>query len=289
VLRACALGFSGVVFGLMVIEAAADGAPTRVLFGRLPVPAPLLPWATMAVIQVLVPGASLLGHLAGLLAGEAWAAGALAALELSDGALARAEAHPAYADRARAVGGAVDGPAGALPAWQAARARGGAGDGTSSVAAAWRLGRTGAAAAWARVPPAAQEQALAKLARVRLLATEKWRALVAALPPGVVAAVASGHAAAVAWLGARAPGLAAALARLGGARHDGEDEETGSGERAPLLSEADAIGAASGVGISLSVAGGGSAGALGGSAGGVGTPSPARRARPAGAPEFDGS
>jgi hypothetical protein len=266
----------------MVVETAADGAPARLLFGRLAVPAPLLPWATMALVQVLVPGASLLGHFAGLLAGEAWAAGGLAALELPEGAAARAEAHPLYAHHARAAGGCVDAPAGVLPVWQAARARSGGSGGAaaeagSSLAAAWRLAHAGSTAAWARLPPATQEQVLSATARARLAAAEKWRALVAALPPGAVATAASAHASAVSWLAARAPGLAAALGRLGGGRHDGEDEEAASGERAPLLSEEDAVGSASGVGIGVLSASGGGA-----ESGGVGTPSPARRARPTG-------
>lgn len=196
--RACAAGCSGVVFALMVVENAALGGATRSVFGVVDVPAPLLPWALMALVQLVVPRASLLGHLAGLLAGEAWASGRLEAAALADAAVARAEAHPLYCrGLAARVGGAVPAQPGARHAWQAARACAAAGgEGSGSLEAAAALARRAGAAVWARVPPASRESALQAWLRARLAVLSAWQQAVAALPPQVVESCAAAAAAA---------------------------------------------------------------------------------------------
>ena len=70
-----AVGFSGVIFALAVDEASLSPAPTRSVFGLFSVPTKLYPWVLMAVLQFLIPGVSLLGHLCGLLVGCAHVAG----------------------------------------------------------------------------------------------------------------------------------------------------------------------------------------------------------------------
>lgn len=70
-----AVGYSGIAFGLMTIAAARGNALT--LLG-VRVPALLAPFLSLALTQLLVPQASFVGHLAGILAGLAVAAGAFA-------------------------------------------------------------------------------------------------------------------------------------------------------------------------------------------------------------------
>jgi hypothetical protein len=64
-----------VLFGWLALDAErAPDAPLAML--GLPVPARLAPWAALAITQVLMPRASFLGHLSGILAGLAVAWGA---------------------------------------------------------------------------------------------------------------------------------------------------------------------------------------------------------------------
>ena len=296
-LRSCAIGASGVIFALLVVDnaASARGASSSVsLLGRAEVPAPLVPWLLLLVIQVAVPSASFVGHVAGVLAGEAWALGLLGRFSPSDAAVARAEASPAFEAHARRAGAVVS-VATVLPVWRGAGAAGGSGgdliatgggggSSSSSVGAAWHLMRSGAAAAWARLPPAQREEALSRYAKLRLAARENWTRLVAALPPAVVEAVASAAASAHALL---PPALARALSARGGGAGSDDDEEAAV-EAAPLIgvrtvSGANLGGGGGGGGGSASGGGGGGgaadeADAVSGSfsAGGA-APSPARR------------
>ncbi|CAG9461937.1 unnamed protein product [Pedinophyceae sp. YPF-701] len=95
---ACSVGFSGIIFGLIVVETAVSGAERRSLFGFFTVPAKVYPYALVAFLQLIMPSVSLLGHLSGALAGQAYAA----ALAYNSGAvtqahlLARVEAAPAF-------------------------------------------------------------------------------------------------------------------------------------------------------------------------------------------------
>eukprot|EP00195_Chlamydomonas_chlamydogama_P010854 CAMPEP_0202911522 /NCGR_PEP_ID=MMETSP1392-20130828/55193_1 /ASSEMBLY_ACC=CAM_ASM_000868 /TAXON_ID=225041 /ORGANISM="Chlamydomonas chlamydogama, Strain SAG 11-48b" /LENGTH=388 /DNA_ID=CAMNT_0049602061 /DNA_START=35 /DNA_END=1198 /DNA_ORIENTATION=- len=79
----CAIGFSGVIFGLIVVETAQSGATQRSVFGLFTVPAPLYPWALLLLWQIMMPSVSFLGHLAGVTAGQLWVMGALKPLYLS--------------------------------------------------------------------------------------------------------------------------------------------------------------------------------------------------------------
>ncbi|GBF92666.1 hypothetical protein Rsub_05035 [Raphidocelis subcapitata] len=284
-LRSCAVGFSGAVFALMAVDNAAARGATRSLLGRVELPAPLLPWLTLAAVQVLVPRASLLGHLAGLLAGEAWAAGLLPGAWLGDAALAQAEGSPAYSAAAARIGGCVAGTPGAVPVWRELRdgIGGGSGGGglgsNSSVAAAWALAARGGAAAWARLPPQSRESVLRAWAHARLAAVRAWQQLAAAAPPGVAAAGAAARGAVAEFLAAHAPPRLVALCtprRSGDGGGVGEDEleEVVSGEGEPLLPRPAAPAGSEGGGE------GGAVGAATAAATAVTAPSPARRARP---------
>jgi len=104
---ACYAGASGVIFALMLADAVGPTPPPAVPLGAFTLPARLYPYALAALLQVLLPGVSATGHLAGLLAGEAGGA----ARTRAPGALAAAAA---AVDRAvpapvkRVLGGWVD-------------------------------------------------------------------------------------------------------------------------------------------------------------------------------------
>jgi hypothetical protein len=89
--RECAVGLSGVIFSLVVVDAHLSPAITRSLFGVVSVPTRYYPLALLALLQLLLPSASLLGHLSGVLVGYAYAWGWLNVLVLSSGAVGAVE------------------------------------------------------------------------------------------------------------------------------------------------------------------------------------------------------
>ncbi|KAF0293771.1 Rhomboid-related protein 4 [Amphibalanus amphitrite] len=76
--RQCAIGFSGVIFALKVLTHQLESAPgTWTYLSGLAVPARWAVWAELVLIHILVPGASFIGHLAGILVGLAYTYGPL--------------------------------------------------------------------------------------------------------------------------------------------------------------------------------------------------------------------
>nr|XP_043611008.1 rhomboid-like protein 15 [Erigeron canadensis] len=71
----CAIGFSGVLFSMIVIETSLSGVQSRSVFGLFNVPAKLYPWILLLVFQLLMTNISLLGHLCGILSGFAYTYG----------------------------------------------------------------------------------------------------------------------------------------------------------------------------------------------------------------------
>ncbi|BFI29677.1 rhomboid-related protein 4 [Marchantia polymorpha subsp. ruderalis] len=71
----CGIGFSGVIFALIVIETSLSGTQNRSIFGFFTVPAKMYPWALLFLFQLLMPSVSLLGHLSGILSGFAYTFG----------------------------------------------------------------------------------------------------------------------------------------------------------------------------------------------------------------------
>eukprot|EP00884_Botryococcus_braunii_P019360 jgi/Botrbrau1/6107/Bobra.331_2s0004.2 len=90
-LNTCALGLSGVIFGLIVVDNTVSGAQLRSVFGLFTVPANLYPWALLILWQLLVPGVSFLGHLGGVLGGEALVRGWLRWILPTSGVIQRVE------------------------------------------------------------------------------------------------------------------------------------------------------------------------------------------------------
>ncbi|KAG7154505.1 Rhomboid-related protein 4-like [Homarus americanus] len=75
-MKQCAIGFSGVLFALKVLTTHYEGTDTRYVHGII-VPAKYAVWAELVVIQILVPRASFIGHLAGILVGLVYVMGPL--------------------------------------------------------------------------------------------------------------------------------------------------------------------------------------------------------------------
>ncbi|XP_059594872.1 rhomboid-like protein 15 isoform X4 [Vitis vinifera] len=71
----CAIGFSGILFSMIVIETSLSGAQTRSVFGLFNVPAKWYAWILLVVFQLLMTNVSLLGHLCGILSGFAYTYG----------------------------------------------------------------------------------------------------------------------------------------------------------------------------------------------------------------------
>ncbi|KAK9819657.1 hypothetical protein WJX72_000848 [[Myrmecia] bisecta] len=74
-LRATAVGYSCVVFGWMTIFAA-SGVSTFSLFGMVELPMSLTPFGSLILTSIIIPRASFIGHLSGILVGYCTAFGA---------------------------------------------------------------------------------------------------------------------------------------------------------------------------------------------------------------------
>ncbi|KAA3455255.1 rhomboid-like protein 15 isoform X1 [Gossypium australe] len=71
----CAIGFSGILFSMIVIETSLSGVQSRSVFGLFNVPAKWYAFILLVVFQLLMTNVSLLGHLCGILSGFAYTFG----------------------------------------------------------------------------------------------------------------------------------------------------------------------------------------------------------------------
>ncbi|XP_058085056.1 rhomboid-like protein 15 isoform X2 [Magnolia sinica] len=71
----CGIGFSGILFSMIVIETSLSGIQSRSVFGLFSVPAKWYAWILLIVFQLLMTNVSLLGHLCGILSGFAYTNG----------------------------------------------------------------------------------------------------------------------------------------------------------------------------------------------------------------------
>ena len=152
--RECAVGLSGVIFSLVVVDSHLTPTATRLLFGIVNVSTRWYPLALLAFLQLLLPNASVLGHLAGVLVGYAYCWGGLNWAVLSSTAVNTLE-------RARCVAGIVARPnfilsaglpdphGGGLPRWITAPG----GDGFGLRMPGWLHRTMAQAQAAAGVPP----------------------------------------------------------------------------------------------------------------------------------------
>merc|ERR1711998_466279 len=58
----CSVGFSGVLFALLVVQLEMTGAQPQSLFGMVTVPPRIFPFALAIVLQAVMPQVSALGH-----------------------------------------------------------------------------------------------------------------------------------------------------------------------------------------------------------------------------------
>ncbi|KAK3888932.1 hypothetical protein Pcinc_007033 [Petrolisthes cinctipes] len=75
-MKTCAIGFSGVLFALKVVTTYHSGSSYQSIQG-FSIPAKYAVWAELVLIHILVPNASFIGHLAGILVGLAYVYGPL--------------------------------------------------------------------------------------------------------------------------------------------------------------------------------------------------------------------
>ncbi|KQK13939.2 hypothetical protein BRADI_1g13480v3 [Brachypodium distachyon] len=71
----CSIGFSGVLFSMIVIETSLSGVQSRSVFGLFNIPAKWYAWILLILFQFLASNVSLLGHLSGILSGFAYTYG----------------------------------------------------------------------------------------------------------------------------------------------------------------------------------------------------------------------
>ena len=64
-----AMGFSGVLFALIVIDVHLSGGASRSVLGLFTVPSSLYPWIMLVVMSLLIPNVSFMGHFSGLVVG----------------------------------------------------------------------------------------------------------------------------------------------------------------------------------------------------------------------------
>ena len=64
-----AMGFSGVLFALIVIDVHLSGGPNRSVLGFFTVPSWLYPWVMLFILSLIIPNVSFMGHLCGILVG----------------------------------------------------------------------------------------------------------------------------------------------------------------------------------------------------------------------------
>ena len=94
------IGLSGVIFSLIVVDnnehLLVNQSQQRSIFGLFSVPAPIYPWVLLLLWQLLIPEASFLCHLSGLLAGLLRSKGHLSILYISRSAVSNLEARAAF-------------------------------------------------------------------------------------------------------------------------------------------------------------------------------------------------
>lgn len=78
-MKTCAIGFSGVIFALKVLTTHYERRANRQVYG-IYVPSGYAVWVELVIIHLLVPNASFVGHLAGILVGLAYIHGPLSSL-----------------------------------------------------------------------------------------------------------------------------------------------------------------------------------------------------------------
>ena len=87
----CAVGFSGVIFALIVVDTQYSRINQRDVFGLFSVNAFVYPFALIAVVQFLAPQSSIVGHLSGVIVGILYTKGWLNFVIVGSGTVERLE------------------------------------------------------------------------------------------------------------------------------------------------------------------------------------------------------
>eukprot|EP00250_Pteridium_aquilinum_P002184 c12381_g1_i1 orf=563-1768(-) len=113
----CSVGFSGMIFAMIVMETSLSGVQSRSIFGFFNVPAKWYAWILLILFQLLMPNVSLLGHLCGILSGFAYTYGLFNPLLLGSSTYSAVESSWLMASCARRPGFIVGGgmPTASLP------------------------------------------------------------------------------------------------------------------------------------------------------------------------------
>ena len=88
-----AVGFSGVVFHVIVLDAHSSPNQSFTIFWLVTVPGYVYPWALLVLVQLILPNVSFLGHLCGILMGKFQVYGYLDYLLVSESLLIRIESY----------------------------------------------------------------------------------------------------------------------------------------------------------------------------------------------------
>lgn len=87
----CAVGISGVLFAILVVNIEASGTPAISFFGCFNIPSRWYPWILALLLQLISPALSFLGHLSGIVLGYALALGYLRGISPPDSKLEQIE------------------------------------------------------------------------------------------------------------------------------------------------------------------------------------------------------
>jgi membrane associated rhomboid family serine protease len=86
-----AVGFSGIIFHMSVVECHLTPNQSRTLFGIVNLPPYIYPWALLILLQMFMPNLSFLGHLSGILTGTLQSHGVLECILPGDSFLRQME------------------------------------------------------------------------------------------------------------------------------------------------------------------------------------------------------
>eukprot|EP01119_Soliformovum_irregulare_P018984 TRINITY_DN5926_c0_g1_i2.p1 TRINITY_DN5926_c0_g1~~TRINITY_DN5926_c0_g1_i2.p1 ORF type:complete len:217 (+),score=53.85 TRINITY_DN5926_c0_g1_i2:254-904(+) len=89
--RECTIGFSGVLFGMMVVTTYLMENQSRSIFGLFTIPNRAFPWVLLVVLQFILPSVSFLGHLSGMIMGYIYGQGWLERVQPSSTRLSQWE------------------------------------------------------------------------------------------------------------------------------------------------------------------------------------------------------
>eukprot|EP01018_Ginkgo_biloba_P010529 Gb_16184 [translate_table: standard] len=128
-MKECTIGFSGIIFAMIVMETSLNGNQSRSVFGLFNVPGKWYAWILLVLFQLLMPHVSLIGHLCGILSGFSYTYGLFNHFLLGSSSYSAIESSALLAFCLRRPGFIVSGGSGAagtglLPSFSSTNASG---------------------------------------------------------------------------------------------------------------------------------------------------------------------